>query len=66
MNDRNRVRMTWPPEGKLHLRNRKGIGTEESGRTGEISREEKNQRQDPPGSPEARLLSHFLVPRDWV
>ena len=24
------------------------------------------QRQDPPGSPEARLLSHFLVPRDWV
>ena len=24
------------------------------------------QRQDPPGSPEARLLSHFLVPQDWV
>jgi len=24
------------------------------------------QRQDPPGSPEERLLSHFLVPRDWV
>jgi coproporphyrinogen III oxidase len=24
------------------------------------------QRQDPPGSQEARLLSHFLVPRDWV
>jgi len=24
------------------------------------------QRQDPAGSPEARLLSHFLVPRDWV
>ena len=24
------------------------------------------QRQDPSGSPEARLLSHFLVPRDWV
>jgi len=24
------------------------------------------QRQDPPGSPEVRLLSHFLVPRDWV
>ncbi len=24
------------------------------------------QRQDPVGSPEARLLSHFLVPRDWV
>jgi coproporphyrinogen III oxidase len=24
------------------------------------------QRQDPPGSPEARLLSHFLVPKDWV
>jgi coproporphyrinogen III oxidase len=24
------------------------------------------QRQDPEGSPEARLLSHFLVPRDWV
>ena len=24
------------------------------------------QRQDPVGSPEERLLSHFLVPRDWV
>lgn len=24
------------------------------------------QRKDPEGSPEARLLSHFLVPRDWV
>ena len=24
------------------------------------------QRQDLPGSPEERLLSHFLVPRDWV
>ncbi len=24
------------------------------------------QRQDPPGSAEERLLSHFLVPRDWV
>ena len=24
------------------------------------------QRQDKPGSPEARLLSHFLVPKDWV
>ncbi len=24
------------------------------------------QRQDPPGSPEERLLSHFLVPRDWA
>jgi coproporphyrinogen III oxidase len=24
------------------------------------------QRQDPPGSPESRLLSHFLVPKDWV
>ena len=24
------------------------------------------QRQDPPDSQEARLLSHFLVPRDWV
>lgn len=24
------------------------------------------QRQDPPDSPEARLLSHFLVPRNWV
>ena len=24
------------------------------------------QRQDPPGSPEERLLSHFLVPQDWV
>jgi coproporphyrinogen III oxidase len=24
------------------------------------------QRQDPADSPEARLLSHFLVPRDWV
>ena len=24
------------------------------------------QRQDPPGSPEERLLSHFLVPKDWV
>ncbi len=24
------------------------------------------QRHDPPGSPEGRLLSHFLVPRDWV
>lgn len=24
------------------------------------------QRQDPSDSPEARLLSHFLVPRDWV
>ena len=24
------------------------------------------QRQDPAGSPEERLLSHFLVPRDWV
>jgi len=24
------------------------------------------QRRDPVGSPEERLLSHFLVPRDWV
>ncbi len=24
------------------------------------------QRRDPMGSPEERLLSHFLVPRDWV
>lgn len=24
------------------------------------------QRRDPSGSPEDRLLSHFLVPRDWV
>ena len=24
------------------------------------------QRKDPVGSPEERLLSHFLVPRDWV
>ena len=24
------------------------------------------QRQDEAGSPEARLLSHFLVPKDWV
>jgi coproporphyrinogen III oxidase len=24
------------------------------------------QRQDPPDTPEARLLSHFLVPKDWV
>jgi len=24
------------------------------------------QRQDPQGTAEARLLSHFLVPRDWV
>jgi len=24
------------------------------------------QRQDSPDSPEARLLNHFLVPRDWV
>ena len=24
------------------------------------------QRRDPAGSPEERLLSHFLVPRDWV
>jgi coproporphyrinogen III oxidase len=24
------------------------------------------QRQDAPDTPEARLLSHFLVPKDWV
>ena len=24
------------------------------------------QRQDPLGSPEERLLSHYLVPKDWV
>jgi len=24
------------------------------------------QRQDEAGSPEERLLSHFLVPKDWV
>jgi coproporphyrinogen III oxidase len=24
------------------------------------------QREDPPESPESRLLSHFLVPKDWV
>jgi coproporphyrinogen III oxidase len=24
------------------------------------------QRQDAPGSTEERLLSHFLVPKDWV
>ncbi len=24
------------------------------------------QRQDAPGTPEARLLEHFLVPRDWL
>ncbi len=24
------------------------------------------QREDAPGTPEARLISHFLVPKDWV
>jgi coproporphyrinogen III oxidase len=24
------------------------------------------QRQDPLGSPEERLLSHYLIPKDWV
>jgi coproporphyrinogen III oxidase len=24
------------------------------------------QRQDEAGSPEAQLLSHYLVPKDWI